>query len=140
MKLNYDCLRATLLAIESVDYFTENENGNIEQNRLWFDQLVGLVNDKKDKYNKADIFYSVQNLAQADYIDVSEQLADNRPDLFYINYITYFGHQFLEQIKSDNVWGKTKGILSKIGSCSVEIITQVSAQVITNLINQQMQV
>mgnify|MGYP002958432843 FL=1 len=59
------------------------------------------------------------------------------PEVGRIYDMTYAGHQFLANIRSDNIWKGTKAIASKIGSSSLDAITQIASNVITELIKAQ---
>lgn len=50
--------------------------------------------------------------------------------------ITYEGHQYLDKIRSDKVWAKTKGLLGKIGAASIDIIAKVASNIILEMVNQ----
>lgn len=54
---------------------------------------------------------------------------------FLIIDITYFGHEFIEQIKDDNNWKKVKDVAKKVGSSSIDILLQIATGVLTNKIN-----
>ena len=43
------------------------------------------------------------------------------------------GHQFLDEIRSDNVWNKTKETAKSIGSFSVNTLSTIATGVITSL-------
>ena len=47
--------------------------------------------------------------------------------------LTYQGHQFLDEIRSDNVWNKTKETAKSIGSFSVNTLSTIATGVITSL-------
>jgi len=55
-----------------------------------------------------------------------------------ISSITYQGHQFLDNIRDDNVYTKTKSILSTFKSVSIEIFSETASKVITSLISKQL--
>ncbi len=134
MKLNYDCIRDSLLLLESINYIEENSEGDIEFNEV----DISRIYESLPQYNHEDIYYALFNLEQAGLISTSEFDAENSVYMFCVNYITYSGHEFLERIKPLSVWNKTKGILSKVGAISVEIIIQVASNVLTNLLTNQM--
>ena len=52
-----------------------------------------------------------------------------------IKNITYSGHQFLDDIRNDNNWGKVKEIASSVGSISVNAISQIATSVISTAIH-----
>lgn len=136
MKLNYDCVRDVMLAIESMDYVVEDEDGYISYEEIEFNDLVNRINGRKERYSRVEIFYTLQNLKQAGYLDVSDQWADGHAECFSINYITYSGHRFIDTIRDNKVWSHTKGILSTFASVSVTMVENIASQVITNLVNQ----
>lgn len=120
MKLNIDCMRAILLEVENVSYGKS----------LPFQSLVSEL----PNYSTDDISYSVLKLKEAEYIKASTLNADNTTMIIAINDITYNGHQFLESIRDNNVWKKTKAIASKIGATSVSAITQIASSVVASII------
>ena len=65
------------------------------------------------------------------------KIYDTTDLIILISSITYEGHQFLDNIRDDKVFAKTKAILSKFKSVSIEVISETASKVITNMINQQ---
>ena len=136
MKLNYDCIRDTLLCIESIDTIIEDESGEIFCQEITLNDLVDAMKKKKKKYSKKEIYYTLIMLRQAGYIDISEDWADDSLNNCCVNSLTFTGHKFLDTIRDNKVWHFTKGILSKFASVSVPMIENIASQVITNLVNQ----
>ena len=58
--------------------------------------------------------------------------------IIYVKSLTYQGHQFLDNIRDDNVWNKSKEILSKFKSTSINFIANISSQIIANIISNQL--
>lgn len=130
MKLNYDCVRDALLFIESIDYINESESGIIE-----FEEVdISCLYTNLPEYKHEDIYYALFNLEQAGLINASSLDADSGVCDYVVNYITYSGHEFLEHIKPTTIWESTKSTLSKVGAISIDIITQVASNVLTNLL------
>lgn len=46
------------------------------------------------------------------------------------------GHEFLADIRSDNVWNKTKSAAKEIGVSSLRGLSSIAAQVVTAIINK----
>lgn len=138
MKLNHDCIRATLLAIESMDYIIEDNDNEICFEAISFNEIVKCMNKRKEKYSRIEIFYTLYNLEQGGYISASCGYSNDSVEDFFVNYITYSGHQFLDTVRDSAVWSSTKSIVSKVASVSLSVVENVAAQVITNLLNQQM--
>lgn len=123
MKLNNECVRDLMLFIE--------EN-------IGLNESLSINNVKIKKYSLEDLIYTSKKLHEAGYInaEIEEYLDDDHS--VYIYSLTWSGHKFLDNIRDNNVWKTTKVIISKFSSVSLGIIENVSAQVITNLINQQL--
>lgn len=87
-------------------------------------------------YDLSVIKYSVLKMKEAKLINAKIfSYDDSIIDEFLIIDITYFGHEFIEQIKDDNNWNKVKDVAKKVGSSSIDILLQIAAGVLTNKIN-----
>ncbi len=77
-----------------------------------------LIDDMKDEYEQKDIWYSVYNLVACGFIEgININYMDrNSFDNLDITNITYRGHKFIESIKDEGVWNKTKNIIGKVGN------------------------
>lgn len=120
MKLNIDCMRDILLSMESADY----------QQSLDIDEL----HEKLKQYPPDDIDYSIIKLEEAGFIKALIREYNNGIAIISINDITYNGHQFLSDIRSDSVWDKIKAISKEIGSNSIHSLSLISSNVITTII------
>lgn len=124
MKLNHDCIRDLLIYLED----TLPIDGFLRVNQL----TLGI-------YSKDDLIYTAQKLEEAGYIKCknSRYVGDDLPcvDIYSI---TYQGHQFLDNIRDEKVFAKTKSMLSMLKSVSIEIVSETASKVITNMINQQL--
>ena len=101
MRLNNDCLRDILLYLESCDYYILNENNDVESNGVWFEKIC----KENAQYSKPEIYYSLSNLEQAGFINMSKSSFSNSLDCC-VNFITFQGHEFLNQIKDDKNWSR----------------------------------
>lgn len=125
MKLNPDCIRDILISVESMEYGTAYT-------------LKKLCNDLP-QYSTDELNYHCLKLIESDFIQ-----ADSVPipksylsQITRIYDLTFSGHQFLANIRSDNIWNGVKSIGCKIGSLSLEALTQIASNVITELIKFQ---
>ena len=123
MKLNPDCVRDILFTIEEHPVFM----------RLSLDTF----SEKLPQYTLTEIHYCCLKLYEANYINLSfyEQFPNK---LRYIEDLTFFGHEFLENIKNDNNWNKTKNIATNVGSFSFDVISKIAINIISQLIKQQL--
>lgn len=123
--MNPDCIRDLLLDIEA---------------KSTFDNVV-IYSEGKDeplfnKYGVDTIFYHIR---QADYagffigevtytFDLSAIIIDLSPE----------AHEFLANIRQDTNWNKTKSIASKVGSFSLNVLKDISIEVISKVISDQL--
>ncbi len=123
MKLNQDCIRDLLLYLE--ENLTLNNHLSVENISL------------KD-YSSEELLYTADKLYEAGFINCFKRIYATDELLILISSITYSGHQFLDNIRDEKVFVKTKSILSTFKSVSIEIISETASKVITNMINQQL--
>lgn len=126
MHLNHDCIRDVLFYLEKSPY---NEP-------VFFQNLL----ENLSTYSKEDLSYTCIKLYEADMIKghFIELDGENMPYIHSISDITMKGHEFLNDVRSDVVWKKTKGVLSKIGSTSISSIVQVASGVLTAIIKNEL--
>lgn len=120
MRLNHDCVRSVLLAIEDMDYNT----------------VITTRELKLDNYSIEEIKYVVEKLNDVGFIKGND-CSDFGEYECLIRSLTFEGHAFLDNIRSNEAWGITKTIINKIGSASIEIVASYSAKVTAELIAKQ---
>lgn len=136
MKLNYDCVRDVLLALEESLTIDVEDDGDYSYNSLLSNEIIQL--DRLSKYSKKDIIYSVLKLIEVGYLNGDIYNEGDGLISFCVNDIKYKGHEFLQAIKSDTVWEDVKKITIKIGSISLPIISSIASNVISKLISNAM--
>ena len=123
MKLNPDCIRDILLEVENTcDY----------ENELNFDEDNVPTSLKQYKYG--ELIYHVKQCQMNNFFE------DCKISIYqeiYISYLSPAGHTFLENVRSDNLWNKTKNIGKKIGSTSLDALIKISSNVITEIIKAE---
>lgn len=126
MKLNPDCIRDILLTVEN------NEFGG-------YFTLTSLRN-KLSQYSIEELHYCCLKLNEADYLDLitAPMMRTHIPGIKAIYDLTFEGHEFLEDIKSDSNWNKTKDIAKKVGSFSLNTLKDISVEVISSVINSHL--
>ena len=119
MKLNPDCCRAVLLAIE------EKPFGKYYVLR----QLVEKVSD----YSPEDVAYSCLKLHEGGLLDVTTTppiLGNNFRHIAAINDLTYMGHEFLENVRNDGIWNDAKKKSASIGAFTLSVLSKAAASII----------
>jgi len=122
MKRDMELLRKILIAIE------EQSDGT------WIDNL------QIDGYNDRQIAYHCKLLYDGGYIsDCKIQYADDDMSFFGVGRLTWDGHEFLDKVKSETVWNRTKDIIVKGGlPVAIDVIKGVTSGVVEGMVKAAM--
>lgn len=125
MVLNIDCVRDVLIAIEQTSF---NE-------RITFKYLVTSL----PQYTEEDITYTCLKLEEGNYIELIKfkTLGSRYPSISEITNLTLFGHEFLNTIREEPIFTKTKNLSKKIGVSSLSAIKDIATNVIADIIKSQ---
>lgn len=123
MKLNPDCTRAILLAVEKV---------------CDIQHIFQFPEDKKEivgDFSNEEIRYHLRQCSLSGLLyKCSQDLGGN----FLVMDLSPAGHEFLANIREDGVWKKVKTISSNVGSKSLSALVQIAAAVVNQLIQSQL--
>ena len=124
MKLNPDCVRDILLYVEdSTDY---HKSCCISPSSLA---------DSLQSYPVNVVMYHLEQCCFSGYFSkYSSDLEGN----VTIKGLSPLGHQFIDNIRNDNIWNDVKNISGKVGSKSLNALMQISTGVITSIIEHQL--
>ena len=113
MKLDNDCVRAVLLAVE---------NASRGQLRLPF------LCEQLPQYDEDTLNYTCLKLTEGGFLDseIHSVPGETFPVLIWINSMTYQGHEFLDTIRDDTNWGKVKATAKKAGVFSMKALAEIS--------------
>ena len=123
MKLNPDCMRAVLLEMEKLP--------------LGGSMRIEALTPVLGSFSPDDVVYTCIKLKEAGYIDALIKQDRFGFSIFDLIDITFYGHQFIADIRDDNVWSKVKETATKIGSFSVDAITTIASKTIAEIIRNQ---
>ncbi len=131
MRLNPDCIRDTLLCLETM--LTVNcYEGNFKGTTLYL--LTQEMQNKYPSYTEEDIWYSIYNLKEINYIEgVFKSYGNNKMGICNIENITWHGHMFLNTIRPDTIWEATKKKAKQIGGMSIHSLSMISSTIIQGL-------
>ena len=116
MKMDLDLIRKLLLFIEEKDTI----NSEI---RLQEFQII-------KEHSIEEIAYHLALLNDAGYIEGKEIKAVGIYD-YWVKRMTIEGHQYLNNIRDDTIWNKTKEKLKQVsGTVSLEIVNTVATNVL----------
>lgn len=125
MKLNIDCIRDLLLIVES-----DTSPGA----PICFTALQEKLSD----YSDDDIVYTALKLEEAGFIICNTRNARTYHPSLIITELTIYGHQFLEDIRSEKNWSKVKSVSKSVGSASLNVLSEIASSVIAGLIKSQL--
>lgn len=124
MKLNPDCVRDILLVVESLQ--------NVKHYYRFNSETIPVL---LPNYSVAEVIYHLRQC------DLNGLLLNASHTMNYEEYtvsdLTPKGHEFLANIRESKIWNGVKEIAGKVGSSSLDAITQIASNVITELIKAQ---
>lgn len=123
MRLNPDCIRDILLALE------ECPGANPQ---LFYTH--GTSNKYLDKYSHDEILYHIN---QCELSGLLTKVSWCLGGTCIMHDLSPLGHEFLADIRSDTNWNKTKDIAKKVGSSSLNTLKDIATGVISDLIKSQ---
>nr|DAU01504.1 MAG TPA: MarR family protein [Caudoviricetes sp.] len=122
MKLNPDCIRDILFVVENNATYS-----NDVSEETMFKELGS-------KYPREEILYHVRQCEHSGlFLKVVHYFGG-----FSIQDLSPYGHQFINDIRQDNNWNRTKDIAKNVGSFSLDVLKDISSQVIATLISNQL--
>jgi len=130
MRLNPDCVRAILLAVEEA---TDVETG------LYY--TAGPDEDDENAptvlagYTDNEIRYHINQCDLAGFFTDCNQYVNGNCLIMDLSPI---GHEFLANIREESNWEKVKNISTKAGSKSLKAMSQIATAVIEGLIKSQL--
>ncbi|MDE8082155.1 DUF2513 domain-containing protein [Erysipelothrix rhusiopathiae] len=121
MELKHDCVRNVLL-------YLENELQIIE---------FRSTNAIPIGYDQVDIDYAILKLMDAGFIKGKYSPYVSGGYDINVSSITWEGHKFLDTIRDNEVWSKTKSISKSFSSVSLNMISSIATNIITAKITGQ---
>ena len=123
LKLNKDCIRDLLLYLEkNLDNKSDIQVRNI------------TLND----YSNEELMYTAEKLIEAQFINAVNKWDITDSHIISVISLTYKGHEFLDTIRDNIVWSKTKSFLSKFTSTSIGLISNVASEVLAKMIENHL--
>ena len=115
MKRDWDIIREILLYAEGAD------------ERL--SEVHAIELPGRDAY---EVYYNCKLLIDAGLISGTHVMGDPPPT--YVSGLTWHGHDFLDAIRDDNVWSKTKSAIAKqASSAPLEVVKAVAIKVMSTM-------
>lgn len=125
MRLNFDCVRDILLTVEEECDYSHAMDYDRDTN----------VNTRLQKYTHEELIYHIKQCEYSNLI-LNTTYYDGGKHII-IRDLSPDGHKFLADIREDNIWNGVKSVAQKVGSTSLSALTQISSNVIAQLIRAQ---
>lgn len=123
MKFSNDAMRDTLLFLEENIKYEECKISDKKRKNKF--TITMIINDKyfdnlfiKHKYTKDELQYTIEKMIEGNLLNISGSLGTHCE----ITDISFYGIQFLDCIRPESIWEKTKGIAASIGNHSLKFI------------------
>jgi len=97
---------------------------------------VALYNLKVEGYNIKTIAYHCNLLHQAGLVKIyKDKYAGNELYFFGVGALTWEGHDYLDKIRNDTVWNKTKEVIKNKGlPLIIETVRETASVIISNML------
>ena len=123
MKLDHDVVRNLLLKIES----EADETGlsTNAQKQLAIDLEI----------SESLLGYTINRVNEANLITGKALFASNSFYSFSPIQLTFKGHEYLDNIRAPKVWKQSKSVAEKIGSVSLNVMSNIASDIILKTLN-----
>jgi len=97
---------------------------------------VAIYNLEVYGYDKKTIAYHCDLLYQAGLVKAYKgQYADDELYSFGVGALTWEGHDYLDKIRNDKVWNKTKSVINDRGlPLIIETVKEIASAIISNMV------
>ncbi|BBN99195.1 DUF2513 domain-containing protein [Sporolactobacillus terrae] len=124
MKLDNDCIRDFLLTLEETHLYENVSTEHLEKYK------------RLNKYPKDQVLYTISKLFEAGFINGKKLIISGSIGKAWISEMTWSGHEFLNTIRSDNVWKEAKDKVSKtVGSVSLTTLSELATTIAKSMLN-----
>ena len=124
MKLNPDCVRDLLIDVE--------ENTDIHNSVIY--ALDSPMDGRLARYSVDELEYHLEQCNLKGYFVGYRAYAGNEVE---VDYLSPEGHAFLANIRSDNVWNRTKAVAGQLGTWSLDAISKIAVNVVSEIIKSR---
>lgn len=138
MRLNLDCVRQILLCIEDNTGLRKScffiDSGMEKSQTIIGNALVPFPDYQKSlhkDFSNDELIYHINYYIEANLLSVDSPYNAYQ---IVIHDLTPKGHEFLENIRDNKIWSGVKDVSAKIGSKSLDTVSLIASNIITQLI------
>lgn len=125
MRLDMDCVRDVLLALEQL---TE-----VGENHLYRHVTTEDVCTQVPNFDEKNVYHTLYTLHQANYIEANRIDFCGGSDLL-IETITWPGYELLNNLRSDQVWESVKEKIKPLGTVSINVLSQLATKIVSDFL------
>ncbi|MCC8990989.1 MAG: DUF2513 domain-containing protein, partial [Staphylococcus sp.] len=82
-----------------------------------------------------ELMYCLSKLNEAGILDARVDVANNNINYYQIGNITFYGHEFLDNIRDDETWNEVKRVAKQTSSMSVTLLSRLAFQYLSKKFN-----
>ena len=105
--------------------------------KLNYDCLRSLLLELEE-FENIDENLNYQSMTLDDMINAQIMNADISIYMCIYSSLTYDGHQFLDNVRSNSIWSKTKSIAKKLGCTSLNSLMSIAGKIALDVIQSQL--
>ena len=127
MKLDQECVRDVLLTVEAHPYGKS--------------LTVTDIQKEIPNYSREEIAYTCLKLSEGNLLSVNTIPTGEFDKVIVteIGNLSFKGHEFLNTVRDEKIWSKTKEIAKKTGGFSLELLTAIAGGVAQSFVNTMLQ-
>lgn len=125
MRLDMDCVRNVLLALEKLT--------NVDENHLHQRITTEDVFTEVPNFDEKEIYHTLYTLYQANYIEADKIDFCGGSDLI-IEAITWPGYELLNNLRSEQIWKSVKQKIQPLGTVSINVLSQLATKVVSDFL------
>ncbi|MGO3592289.1 MAG: DUF2513 domain-containing protein [Lactococcus cremoris] len=126
MRLNPDLIRDILFAVEEKSY----PNKIVDSNYIY---------KKTNQYDTDAVFYHVKQAELSGmFTEVVYYYSSDEEQPFSIMDLSPDGHKFVNEVRNDTSWAKTKDIAASIGNFSFDALKSIASSVGSDFLARQL--
>ncbi|MDD6059665.1 MAG: DUF2513 domain-containing protein [Ruminococcus sp.] len=120
MKLDFDCIREILLAVESQTGYQE------------YTSAYAVV-EAIDKFTSDVVMYHINQCELYGFFTEVRHYQNGDDDSTIID-LSPKGHEFIRNIRSENTWNSIKKVIAKMGTVSVSMLAKIAEKYIMSIL------
>lgn len=127
MKFNKDCVRDILIYLKSHIVSEKDRFGKISLHIVTFNELC---ESDEIQYDYDIIQYTIEKMEECKLIKLNNMKNSSYINKGFKNYhiteITFYGHEFIDNLSNDEVWNCVKKAIEKanVDECSLDVYFQ----------------